>query len=169
MSSTISSTTSYVTPAQFLQFVDSRWTGDRVGDTGVRVSASNLLTDPNLAAILSAASGKLEAALFRSGRYTLQDLQSISGQSLSYLQQLVSYVAAWMLWVRRPMGAPLPQAWTEALTELESLAKGEWIFGLDTKATAGLRITITAPNHLGQSLPTPLSTRAHRLLGQRRW
>jgi hypothetical protein len=167
MPTPISGTTSYCTPAQFLQWYDARFVADRMQDLGVRVT--NVSTDPNFASILQAASGRLEASLFKSQRYQLTDLQTVLGppttNSTVYLQKLVADLAASIIWARRPDNrAPRPLSFDKAEEDLEALANGIWIFGLQEKALAGKRMVVESPAGASPQPYTPLSQRGDRLL-----
>lgn len=138
MSTPLSSATSYCSPAQCLTFHDARQIGDLCSDTGTRLSPTDLLTDGNLAAALSAASGEVEAACLVGGKYTPTDLQALTGVSAVFLQRLVSDIAMWFLLTRRDSAAKITELYRSTQEKLHRLRLGEMIFGLLDQANAGL-------------------------------
>jgi hypothetical protein len=132
---------SYLPVGEFLKRSDLRLVGDLCSDTGVRVTAGALSTDPNLAAALLDASGLLEAAVTAAGRYQPSDLVTLlatssAGQALVY-RLLKSYTIL-MLWDRRPEAAPYPErhAWAEQM--MADLHSGERTLPFLESQQAGL-------------------------------
>lgn len=93
---------SYCTPAQMLERKDAREIGDLVSDSNTQVSDVALLTDDNLLTALADASGDIEAALLVGGRYSVEDLENLTGNSANYLQRICAEIAMYYLLVRRP-------------------------------------------------------------------
>lgn len=166
MSTPVSSSTSYCTGAQLVQFYDVRWIGDRLQDAGIRVAGSSVPSDPNLAALLLSASGLIESKALRANKYTPADLQALTGASAAYLQRLTADVAVWMMLTRRnPAVSNLPPGIQMALQTLQDLSDGVTVFGLQEKADAGKKIKVW--NQTGQ-IKGPynsLTSRTDRYLG----
>jgi len=131
------------------------------------VAGSSVPSDANLAQLLLAASGTIEAALFRGNKYTPTDLANLTGSSVVYLQKLTAdLVVADLLSRRNPGTDSLPLACKQALRALEALEDGVWIFGIQERANAGDRIRIWNVSSGQQTaIYNPLSARTSRLLG----
>src|SRR5215475_11301986 len=136
----VSNLTPYLSPADFLKFADVRIIGDLCSDTGTRVTASALLTDPNLNAALQAASGRLEAACLKSSRYTPADLLVLSTSNSGYLlREIIAGITKGILYRRRPeRKLPPPPEYEEATKYLDELGGGAAIFGLQGVMDAGV-------------------------------
>lgn len=142
MSTPISSSTSYCTPAIFLEYYDARQVGDLVGDAGTRVSSASLLTDTNVQNALNWASGEIEAACLVADKYSVADLQALTGMSLARLQGLCADLAIWKLMQRRLPQVQITEGYRAAQETLERLRLGERIFGLQEQADAGTPNTV---------------------------
>lgn len=137
--------TAFATAADMITRYDVRLLGDLCADDGSRVTEAALksTTSPNpiMAAALDSASGKVKAAVLRAGRYTVMQLEALTGESQAYLVDLTCQIAFWMLWRRRPYSeaydSQLKNA-KEAYDEsLESLRTGDEIFEVDVVIEAG--------------------------------
>jgi hypothetical protein len=132
-----SSSSSYLTPAELLERYDARLVCQYVSDTGVPDDSTQILTDPNLLAILADASAMVESAALVGGRYRPGDLQALTATNngtLRYIggglvKRLVANLAMGLLRQRRGMrdDQPFPP-YEDALRQLELLRKGETIF-----------------------------------------
>jgi hypothetical protein len=93
---------------------------------------------------LEAASGKLESAVLRSGRYAVSDLQALltmGGNSAEELKDVVASVAMYKLITRRPGPAPpetVVHDYNEAVIFLNDLSDGIRIFAFQEVEQAGL-------------------------------
>lgn len=145
MSTPTSTTTTYITPAQFLARADVRLVGDLCSDTGTRVTPSALPSDPNLAAAIMDACGDLEAACLAGHKYEVADLTLIATGATSASQarmfRLLSRLTLCYLYERRPEKGPVPQTYTIAWEHLDALADGKQIFGLVEHQDAGVITT----------------------------
>jgi hypothetical protein len=168
-----SSATSYCSVPQFLYYYDWRSVADLVSDLGARATQSSLTSDPNLAAILLAASGRVESATFRGQRYIIDpvsgqnDLASLIGASASTLQKLVADLAFGFLFERRPNpGVEPPISYQLAIATLDQLRDGELVFGLVETMAAGhsSHLTENAWNAAGRNLSSFV---ARRYFGRR--
>lgn len=154
---------SYAQPADIMARYDSRRLGDLVGDSGTRVTAALLGTDPNLQVALDDAAGMLDAAIQRGQRYTILDLTNIMGAtpppagqpgqtgtpsqlwtSKQLLIRLNCDLAYGLLIARRGLSstdnAAMAPRYTEALRILEQLSSGGLIFVTTPAIGAGLPV-----------------------------
>ncbi len=175
MGTPASSATSYCSVSQFLFFYDWRSVAQLVSDDGTQHTLASLSTDPNLGAILLAASGDVESSTFRGGRYQIDlsatppinDLAALTGASAASLQKLVADLAFGFLFERRPNpGVEPPIAYQLAVKKLESLASGELIFGLLENMAAG-RQQHYVENVCDQMGRNTVTQQAHRYFGRR--
>ncbi len=142
----ISSSTSYVTVAKMLLMHDARKIGDLLLDTGAREASGSLATNEALLYAIKRASGEVEAACLKGGRYVIADLAALSGMSLTVLEGLVAYLALWHCAKRRhklALKATDLAGVGEAMELLKALASGEAIFSFQEAADAGLPQTET--------------------------
>lgn len=135
---------SYAAPSDFILRVDARRLGDLGLDDGTRVSPTNLLTNPRLQASLDDASGMIDAALLRGGRYQPSDLLHLNvntsfGNNL--LIRLCVDIAYGLLLEARGYSevetVSMAPGYTKALAMIDRLSSGEWIFGLAPVIVAG--------------------------------
>ena len=141
----------YAEPADMLALFDARSLGALVKDDGTRGSPTELLTDPNLAAALAAASGRVEAAMLHGGRYSVADLESLTDNSLAYLKKLVCDVAFVTVWSRRPfdeLKGISQVCFDHSEAALESLRQGREVFNLTAQIAAGLPPAPTGPTRV---------------------
>lgn len=125
----LSSATTLCSVAEFLKRCDRRTVCDLVSDAETPVDAASLATDANLAAALLDATGDVEAAAMKGGRYSPADLAALTGAALGRLLRLVSRLAMVYLYERRPDKGPLPEVYKVVQEQLELLRQGEMIFG----------------------------------------
>lgn len=138
MTTPISTSIAYATPADIREAHDFRQGGDFVNDDGTRMTDSAAFDAlPKVNRCLMIASGMVEASCLRGNRYTVQDLQGLQGASKYLLIDIVVELAWWKLTGRRLSGKPMPPEALYAFSMLESLEKGEKIFGLQEQANAG--------------------------------
>lgn len=123
---------SYATPADFLQRYDWRDVGDLVSDSSEQISPNDQLTNPILLQILQDASGDVEAALLRAGRYKTTDLTGLTGNPLALLKRITCEIAIAYLFERRPLFNVERMEQYQKFREghLKRLASGENIFNL---------------------------------------
>lgn len=138
--------TAYATAADMIARYDVRTIGDLVFDDGTAADSSDISSSSVVTAALDDAAGEIEAALLRGGRYTRADLQSLTGNSLSYLKRINCKLAFWYLWERRPAwdNDQYEQSKADARRVIQQLASGQEIFDLDKVVDAGTPM-VTAP------------------------
>ncbi len=175
MGTPASSATSYCSPSQMEFYYDWRSIAQLVSDDGTQHTQASLLTDANLGAILLAASGDVESACFRGGRYVINlaatppinDLAALTGASANLLQKLVADIAFGFLFERRPNpGVEPPLAYQLAIKKLDDLGEGKYIFGLVENMTAG-RQQHYVENVCDQMGRNTVTQQAHRYFGRR--
>lgn len=133
-----SSANPYCSPAQYQNFVDVRLTGQLVRDDGTIATASELLSDPVLAAHLAAASGEVEAAALYGGRYLPSDLQALNGVSAQWLAKLVANLAFGSMMQRRGYDLQKYPQVVDALAQLEKIRAGDVILAFAEIEQAGV-------------------------------
>ncbi len=125
---------SFATPADMVLFVDQRRLQQLVSDSGT--PAVDLDNNNILLALLARASEEVQAAALVGKRYTTEELQELadSGSNGYFLVGLVCDLAYGYLVQRRGTGAAdmdrQAPAFNKALTTLERLKTGEYIFPL---------------------------------------
>lgn len=136
MPTPVSGSSAYCSAAQFLVRLDERAVRQLLSDSGAPVVGA-LADNDTLTALLMEASGMVEAAACAGQRYvitaTRNDLSSLTGNSAQMLAGLVSRLAFFLLWSRRPnqdAGGRLPPGCQDALDFLEQLRLGERVFGI---------------------------------------
>ncbi len=140
MTTSISSPTPYCTPNQSLAYVDARQWGDVLLDNNTRERQASLPNDAYFNEQLLAAAGDIEAACLAGERYTILDLQGLTGASAAYLRKLNAWLCYGNLFMRRrPASAELPVMATWAFNVLDQLRSGARIFSLQAPAAAGLQ------------------------------
>lgn len=133
-----SGSSAYLTVAEFILRKDVRPVGEFVRDDDGRSTAVELESDAALAALLSEASGQVEVACMKGGRYTPDDLAALNGNAREFLKGIVSALAFEKVRNRRGTpDEPLPE-YEEAKETLKSLASGETIFPFAETVAAGL-------------------------------
>src|SRR5262252_940921 len=98
----ISGPVAYCTPQQMVNRYDVRTIGQYLSDDGVKLTPDEVKASPILEELLMEASGELEGALLRGGRYTPADLGALTGNGLEMLAGLVAGYCMFLVWDRRP-------------------------------------------------------------------
>jgi phage gp36-like protein len=118
---------------------DQREVDALISDTDEDELGIDAPNNPKLQAALGDASGDVEAALMRGGRYSISDLQSLTGNSLNLLARMTADIAMQYLLERRPGQDPdrIEHQRDIARRHLKRLASGEDIFNLQALPEAG--------------------------------
>lgn len=118
---------------------DFRTLGDLVDDYGVRVAKGNLATHANMMAALEGAAGEINSSCLRAGRYTVADLQALTGDDLAFLKDINCAIGYWRLWKRRSYSddKQRQEAREAYLDSLKLLRSGETIFNDEDVINAG--------------------------------
>ena len=135
----------YASPSDMIDRYDGRTIEDLLSDSGEPIA--DIASDQKLAALLEAASGRVEAAVLVANHYTLDELTSLSGNSLALLKDIVCDLAMARLLRRRPekMGGKAVEAITKEAEEyLDRLRNGDRLFDIAAHKDAGLP-TVTGP------------------------
>jgi phage gp36-like protein len=126
---------------------DVRILGDLVSDSNTRVTV--LQGNVILQQALDSAAGEIDSYALRGGRYTLAQLQGLTGQDQQFLFDLNCALAFCRLRLRRGVPASdFPQCeWAQKM--LEDLAAGKTIFATLGAELSGLPFTdfIPQPNY----------------------
>jgi hypothetical protein len=152
MSTLISSTTAWITPAEFFKRADPRTIADIVGDANLRPYQNNdqtinltlLAADANLLAALAAASGQFEADVFVGQRYTPDDLTLIFNTACNaqaFMWTIIANIARMHVLERRLANDPefpIPAWYKDTKEMLQRIREGDAIFGFLEHAEAGL-------------------------------
>lgn len=129
----------YASPAIMLTYYDNRILGDLCSDVnGVRVSPAALLTDPNLAQALSTGAGQINAAVLVAQRYTVAELQALTGDDAALLQWLNSALAYCRLRSRRGVKLDDITDCKDAANMLAALEAGTAVFNIFANQEAGI-------------------------------
>src|SRR3990167_6702051 len=94
--------TAFATPADMIARYDVNTLGDICSDDGIPVTTAKLITNTKLTTALNTATGRIKAATLRAARYTVDDLDDLTGESKAYLSDLTCRIAFWYLWQRKP-------------------------------------------------------------------
>lgn len=133
--------TSYAAPADMLARFDWEPIGDLLGQHGEQFSANDLLTNTRLLTFLADASGDIESALMVGNRYTIAQLQALTGNSQNLLIRTTCEIALAYCYEFK---ANLTEQQLEVLKHwqeikrghLERLANGENVFNIPVTLTA---------------------------------
>lgn len=132
---------SYATPADLYKRHDIRLIQDLCQDDGVRPTRPAMLTDDIVEELLADASGDIELALLNGGKYTVDQLEALTGNSLQMLKRMTCDIGMAYLFDRRPTYKPEQAEKYRDVAErsLERLRKGENVFNLAANIEAGIQ------------------------------
>lgn len=132
---------SYAVPSDFLARYDNNRLGQLVRDDGTAASSTDLLTDPNLQAMLDDASGMIDAACLAGGKYFPADLTGLTGTGKALLLRLNCDLAYGLLVLRRGFteeeASRLAPGFKLALQLLDKLREGSIVFNVTAAIKAG--------------------------------
>lgn len=136
----------YADHSDMIARYDSRRLGQLVKDDGSQATEAELDGDEKLTAILSDASGKVNAAVMRGGRYSAADLAALDGDNLALLKRLVCDLAYGMLVQRRGFSSEEVRSqvpgYRDAEQALTDLADGVRIFATEDAIRAGKPVRV---------------------------
>jgi len=126
---------SYISAAEFAEMFDTRVIGQLSSDTGTDAGTSNAI----VLACIEKASGELEAAVLKAGRYTEADLLLLQTDDDSQLKQIVGKLTLLQLYNRRQGVIPstVEDMRRDTLEQLDMLAKGTRILRDEDAVVAG--------------------------------
>lgn len=137
----ISGSAAYCTAAQFTTRCDWRTAARLLSDTTTPLASKAAVeADATLATLLMEASGEVEMACARAGRYTAPDLAALAGTNAGEkLARLVADLALWALYDRRPdKKGEMPVRCQAAQDLLARVEHGDRIFPFQETADAGV-------------------------------
>lgn len=134
----ISTSVAYASAADLIARHDFRQLGDVMNDDGTRMTseAAFAASSKTTAALLDA-SGMVEMYTIRGNKYSVSDLQSLTGAGRNLLIKLVVELAWWALFSRRQSRQQMSPEAMWAFSVLDDLASGAKIFPLVDQADAG--------------------------------
>lgn len=160
---------SYATPDDLLARYDSRTIGDLASDDNRRLTREEIIASPIVRSILQDASGIVESYCIAGGRYTHEDLLSLTGNAKNLLIRLVCDIAYLLLKDRRGYvnDQPNNEIITRTSTALTKLRNGELLFGYSKNIEASVSRTSTKPAAIIRFFNPTATDLAVRLFGLR--
>jgi hypothetical protein len=146
--------------------MDVNLMGQLCTDTNTALTLAQLQSDDRLLAELSAASGRLEAAVLTGRRYDPADLAAFTGVTADYRDKMIAKLAEWAIMADRRPASQKPAAATEVEDDLKRLRAGEWVFGVLEAQDAGVGAELTDAMPLDPQTETVTGV-AHRMFGTR--
>lgn len=95
--------TAYAQPSDLQAYCDWREVGELISDSTEQLSPIDQLTHPNVIKALNRGAGELESAFLVSGRYTIAQLQALTGNSLELLIGANCDLALYWIYNRKPL------------------------------------------------------------------
>ena len=140
MTTPISTSIPYASAALMREARDFRQLGDLVNDDNTReTTAATFDASTKVNRALMKASGMIEAAAIKGDRYSVADLQALTGASKYLLEDICVELSWWCLMRRRLSGKPLPPETLWAFAYIDELGSGAKIFGIQEAADAGVQ------------------------------
>jgi hypothetical protein len=109
-------------------------------DRAATLSRADVAVHPNVTTAISDAKGRFLAAVQFGGRYRMEDLNSLTAESLEYAKRIICTLAMAMLMGRR-LGSHAEERQRliqEAQMALDMLSSGKDVFTLEPQLDAGL-------------------------------
>ena len=128
----------YASPDDMLLRYDARTIGDLVNDNNNRQTPTQLQTNAALLAALSSASGEINSATLYGERYTVLELQSLTGDDQEFLTALNCDLAFGRLNLRRGNDPAKFPAFIQAKELLERLRQGSLLFNVAGDVATGV-------------------------------
>lgn len=145
-----------MTPDQFILRYDKNRVADLLTtDTASPVDPENLSGDACLLALIDDACGEVDAAVTVGNKYTVDELEDLTGTSAAFLVRLCAdltwgYCLAFKGLGDADVKAQAPR-YAEAKRLLEEIANGSMVFGVAASREAGLPFVTTPDNQLTNS------------------
>jgi phage gp36-like protein len=161
----------YATGSDLIARYDVDLIGDLATDDRETLDRDLVAESGKVATALADASGEVEVAMMAGGRYTVPQLQSLTGNSLNHLKQIVCGLAMAALYRRRPEAASrelIEDLTRDAREAIRSLRRGENVFGIQANIEATVP-ELTGPSaidyeqrndvtvRMGRYFPSPAS------------
>lgn len=154
----------YATGDDLIARYDVDLIGDLATDDRETLDRDLVADHPKVQTALGDASGELEVALLAGGRYSVEQLESLTGNSLNHLKSIVCGLAMAALYRRRPEAAKrehIEDLTEDARAAIKSLRRGENLFGLTEHIEASVP-EITGPSAIQLDNRNGLSERMGR-------
>jgi phage gp36-like protein len=140
--------TAYATGSDLISRYDVDLIGDLATDDRETLDRDSVADNVKVTTALADASGEVEVAMQAGGRYTVEQLQSLTGNSANHLKQIVCGLAMAALYRRRPEASRremIEDLTRDARDAIKSLRRGENVFGIVANIEA------TVPDIVGPS------------------
>lgn len=131
----------YATGADLIARYDIDLVGDLATDDRETQDRDLVATSPKVLVALGDASGEVETALLAGGRYTVQQLGSLTGNARSHLTRIVCGLAMAALYQRRPEAADaemIDRLTKDSREAILAIRRGENLFGLQEEIAASV-------------------------------
>lgn len=138
----------YATGSDLIARYDVDLIGDLATDDRETLDRDLVADNVKVATALADASGEVEVAMQAGGRYTVENLQTLAGNSQNHLKQIVCGLAMAALYRRRPEAArreTIEDLTRDSREAIKSLRRGENVFGIVANIEA------TVPDIVGPS------------------
>ena len=158
----------YLTAAQFLSRYDKRTSLEWASDDDDPLTEAEFIASTMINDLLLEASGEVESACLMGERYSVVDLQALTGATGQLLKGIVGGLFLGKLWGRRPRtpAEAFPTATQQSQGYMEQLYMGRRIFGLTTVMEAGrIEHEVMTPRDIEERNFT--SSKIRRWLGMR--
>ena len=122
----------------------ARFDPDEIGRLAIDdrgdISRGDIATSANVSVAINSAIGRFEAAVQHGGRYTITQLDALTGRSLDYAKDLICRLAMVRLMERR-LGSHKEERdrlLNECQSQLDLLSTGKDVFTIEANLDAGL-------------------------------
>lgn len=156
--------TAYATGSDLIARYDVDLIGDLATDDRETQDRDSVASNVKVATALADASGEVEVAMQAGGRYTVAQLQSLTGNSANHLKQIVCGLAMAALYRRRPEAArreTIEDLTRDSREAIKSLRRGENVFGIVEHIDASVP-ELTGPSAIDIESRNDLSVRMNR-------
>jgi phage gp36-like protein len=156
--------TAYATGSDLIARYDVDLIGDLATDDRETLDRDLVADSGKVATALADASGEVEVAMMAGGRYTIENLQTLAGNSANHLKQIVCGLAMAALYRRRPEAASrelIEDLTRDAREAIRSLRRGENVFGIQANIEAMIP-ELTGPSAIDHEDRNDLSVRMGR-------
>lgn len=158
----------YCTNAQAILFFDSTLLGQLVNDDGTAATEVDLLTNAKLTAALSSASGEINMAAQVGEKYSVDDLEGLTGDDAMRLAEITAWLAIPKLLGRRNPSIEKYDEIEDAQMVLQAIREGIRVFPTPEAQEAGLPTMVNNRSFRTRPLLSSMC-RAGRYFGRRAW
>jgi phage gp36-like protein len=160
--------TAYATGSDLIARYDVDLIGDLATDDRETLDRDLVASSGKVATALADASGEVEVAMMAGGRYTVEQLQNLPGNSSNHLKQIVCGLAMAALYRRRPEAASremIEDLTRDAREAIRALRRGENVFGIAATIDATVP-ELTGPSAIDYEERNDVTTRMNRYFPQ---